>query len=468
MSGKWGRVLDTLFDNYVFVLLILAQAALTQFGVANALSTGMVGILLCAAGLGLRRSARIDPWIAVPMAAYLALGMTSSYVTSGNTVQGYPSTHVIFLTVYFLMACMDGGELRLLKRLNALWAGCAAAVSLGMFLLQALSGTAGRLGGLLHNPNALGIFLAVGWFAITACLEEGGEEDALSRVLRHLEPLVLATLALTLSMGSFVAMAAGILVLLTGKRKEAAGGSAPGPWKETFRYGSRLLAKASLGVGTGMLLYLAAARTGVPGSCLLILGYLLALAYYWKPVDRFLEASPRTAAVMALGGVLVAAAAVLVRPSAAATFAERLEMMRNGLSYLARAPVLGVGPFRWRALNLADSDKYFNTWHIHNVLLHVGVELGWISMAMLALAAARACIKRHDRSLKAELAAFCTHSLMDTGFFYLGITSLALLTIGEPGQGGKQTGGLVLKALFGIFALIYGYAWYLSMGVKGG
>ena len=69
MSGKWGRVLDTLFDNYVFVLLILAQAALTQFGVANALSTGMVGILLCAAGLGLRRSARIDPWIAVPMAA---------------------------------------------------------------------------------------------------------------------------------------------------------------------------------------------------------------------------------------------------------------------------------------------------------------------------------------------------------------------------------------------------------------
>ena len=42
MSGKWGRVLDTLFDNYVFVLLILAQAALAQFGVANALSTGMV------------------------------------------------------------------------------------------------------------------------------------------------------------------------------------------------------------------------------------------------------------------------------------------------------------------------------------------------------------------------------------------------------------------------------------------
>ena len=84
-----------------------------------------------------------------------------------------------------------------------------------------IDGQGGRLGGLLHNPNALGIFLAVGWFAITACLEEGGEEDALSRVLRHLEPLVLAALALTLSMGSFVAMAAGILVLLLEKKRRA-------------------------------------------------------------------------------------------------------------------------------------------------------------------------------------------------------------------------------------------------------
>ena len=421
MSGKWGRVLDTLFDNYVFVLLILAQAALTQFGVANALSTGMVGILLCAAGLGLRRSARIDPWIAVPMAAYLALGMMSSYVTSGNTVQGYPSTHVIFLAVYFLMACMDGGELRLLKRLNALWAGCAAAVSLGMFLLQALSGTAGRLGGLLHNPNALGIFLAVGWFAITACLEEGGEEDALSRVLRHLEPLVLATLALTLSMGSFVAMAAGILVLLAEKKRRAS-------WREVFDYGCQVLAKASLCFAAGILMYFTARQTRIPWFCLFLLAWLLALAASWETFERFLRTCRRAAIGLSGGGIAVAAAAVVIRPSALATFAERIEMMENGLGYILFHPVLGLGPGQWRSWNMFDGDKYFGTWHIHNFLIHIGVELGLIAMAALAV-----IVLRHFRKTGAPAAAaFVVHNLMDTSFFYCGITTLTLVSAGEP------------------------------------
>ncbi len=464
-----GRNVDSLIDHYLAVCMLIGLFILSVIGAGDVRVVSMLGLLLCVTGLA-QKTARVDLWIFLPFAGYTLSSMASSWAAYGNMVDGYGVMHLIFPTIYLLMACLGREDQLLVKTGCVLWAGMAAAAGIGQFVYNALVlESPRRMGGVLGNPNAMGIFLVISWFALGHCTagqrENGGK---LHRLLPHLEPLLLAALALTLSMGSFVAMAAGILVLLIGKRKEAAGGSAPGPWKETFRYGSRLLAKASLGVGTGMLLYLAAARTGVPACCLLILGYLLALAYYWKLVDRFLEASPRTAAVMALGGVLVAAAAVLVRPSAAATFAERLEMMRNGLSYLARAPVLGVGPFRWRVLNLADSDKYFNTWHIHNVLLHVGVELGWISMAMLALAAARACIKRHDRSLKAELAAFCTHSLMDTGFFYLGITSLALLTIGEPGQGGKQTGGLVLKALFGIFALIYGYGWYLSMGVKGG
>lgn len=439
MSGKWGRVLDTLFDNYVFVLLILAQAALAQFGVANALSTGMVGILLCAAGLGLRRSARIDPWIAVPMAAYLALGMASSYVTSGNTVQEYPSTHVIFLTVYFLMACMDGGELRLLKRLNALWAGCAAAVSLGMFLLRALSGTAGRLGGLLHNPNALGIFLTVGWFAITACLEEGGEEDALSRVLRHLEPLVLAALALTLSMGSFVAMAAGILVLLLEKKRRAS-------WREVFDYGCQVLAKASLCFAAGILMYFTARQTRIPWFCLFLLAWLLALAASWETCERFLRTYRRAAIGLSGGGIAVAAAAVAIRPSALATFAERIEMMENGLGYILFHPVLGLGPGQWRSWNMFDGDKYFGTWHIHNFLIHIGVELGLIAMAALAV-----IVLRHFRKTGAPAAAaFVVHNLMDTSFFYCGITTLTLVSAGEPHKGGKSLGRAATRVVFAL------------------
>lgn len=437
MRGRLGRVLDTLYDHYVFALLILAQAALAQFGVANALSTGMVGILLCAAGLGLRRSARIDFWVAVPMAVYLILGMASSYAAYGSAVRGYPATHVIIFTVYFLMACLDGGELRLLKRLNALWAGCAAAVSLGMFLLRALAGTAGRLGGLLHNPNALGIFLVVGWFAITACLEEDGErEDLPDRLMRYAEPLVLATLALTLSMGSFLAMAAGILVLLLEKKRRTS-------LREAFDYGCQVLAKASLCFAAGILMYVTARQTRIPWFCLFLLVWLLALAASWGAFERFLRTCRRAAMALSGGGLAVAAAAVAIRPSAVATFAERIEMMENGLGYLLFHPVLGLGPGRWQEWNLYDGDKYFGTWHIHNFLIHTGVELGLIAMAMLVI-----ILLRHFRKTGAPgAAAFVVHNLMDTTFFSLGVTTLTLVAAGEPQKGGKPLGRTATRAV---------------------
>ena len=74
--------------------------------------------------------------------------------------------------------------------------------------------------------------------------------------------LIALALALTLSMGSFAAMAAGIVVLLLERKQSAS-------WRETVRFICPVLARAVLGVGTGLLTYLAAARTGVPWLCLL-------------------------------------------------------------------------------------------------------------------------------------------------------------------------------------------------------
>lgn len=445
MREKLECIFDALMEHYVYVLLILAQAALAQFGVANVLSTGMVGILLCAAGLGLKCSARPDPWIAVPMAVYLLLGMASSYATFGSMVQGYPSTHVIFFTVYFLMACMEDGELRLLKRLNALWAGCAAVISLGMFMVLALAGTGSRLGGLLGNPNALGIFLVVGWFAIVACLEEGGE-DTLNRALRYLEPMVLATLALTLSMGSFLSMAAGILVLLLEKKRCAS-------WREVFDYGCQVLAKASLCFAAGILMYFTARQTRISWFCLFLLAWMLALAASWGTFERFLRIYRWAAVSLSGGGIAVAAAAVAIRPSAFATFAERIEMMENGLGYILFHPVLGLGPAQWRSWNMFDGDKYFGTWHIHNFLIHIGVELGLIAMVALVV-----IILRHFRKTGTPAAAaFVVHNLMDTSFFYCGITTLMLVSAGEPRRGGRSLGKIGTKAVY-ILLLIH-FAW---------
>lgn len=442
------RGLNWMMGHFVVVCLIFALPILTLLGVGDTLTVSMLGLLLCAVGF-MQRSAKVDLWIFVPLVVYNLINMASAYAVYGTIFYGYAPTQLIFPVIYLLMACLDKKELCTLKQLCVLWAGAAAAFGIAQFSYFAVAQSAKRLSGLLSNPNAMGIFLVAGWFALLAITQKpDANERSRPSLLPHLEPLLLAALALTLSMGSFAAMAAGILVLAFEKKLQTS-------WRETFSYVCQLLARASLGIGSGILMYLAASRTDVPWICLIIVGYLLALMAYWKQFERFLTAYPWISAAIAAMGALVAAAAVAVRPSAYATFAERLAMMRNGLRYLLANPLLGVGPYQWRWLNMQDSDPYFNTWHIHNVLIHVGVECGLIAMAMLILTAFRAFRKKTGP--KGELAAFCFHNMMDTSYFYMGIMGLTMLTVGDPQCGGKKAGGGLLKLLFGCFAAVFLY-----------
>ncbi len=435
------RGLDSLLDHYAAVCIALALFILSLVGVGDMVTVSLLGLLLCMVGLT-RRSARVDLWILVPLLVYDLFCLVSSYAAYGNIADGYGVTHAIFPLLCLLTACLDQGERRLLGRLCVLWVSVAAGAGIAGFVFQAVTqGRVGRMGGLLGNPNAMGIFLVLGW---AIALDSGS----------FLEPLLLIGAAMTLSMGSFVAMAAGILVLLADKKRTAS-------WGETVRYGCQLLAKASLGVGTGLLLYLSAARTRVPWVCLLLAAYAGAVLVLWKDLGRFLEAKPRMAALIAALGVLVALAAVLIRPSAVATFAERLEMMASGLHYLTADPLVGVGPFQWRLLDLHDGGKYFNTWHIHNVPLHVGVETGWIAMAALCLAGLRALDRRNP--LRAMTAAFLVHNLLDTSFFYLGVTALVLTAAGCAQEEGHTLGGGGTKVLFALLAGLFAYGLYYTV-----
>lgn len=442
-AGGLAGCLDRMLDRYVLILLILALAALTVGGVGSPASVGPVGALLCAAGCA-QRKIRADLWVVLPMGVYLLAGMAATYRVYGTIAEGYVPAHAVLLAVYLLIGCLEAEELPPLRRFAALWVTGTAAAGVLLFTLRALRGSGARLGGILQNPNALGVFLTVGWFTLQACLPDGEEPGLTAKLLRHAEPILLTALALTLSMGSFLAMAAGTLVLLLQFRREHT-------WRETFAYGCRVLARAAMGMGLGILMYFTARHTRVPWFCLFLLGYLLALAAEWPVFDRFLQTVRPAAAVIAGCGVLVAAAAIAIRPSALATFAERLEMMADGLSYLPDHPLLGLGPYQWRLYNLHGGGKYFNTWHIHNFLIHIAVELGLpAALALLAV------IVRHFRKgLAPAAAAFVFHGMMDTGFFYLGVTALALITAGEPREGNRKLEGgparLVFAALFVLF-----------------
>lgn len=446
MLHREERVFDSLIDHYVIACIVLALFVLSLIGVGNLPVACLAGLLLCLAGLTQRR-ARVDLWVFVPLLVYVLMCFASAAAAGEDISAGYGPFHALFPTVYLLACCLEEGDRRSLKLCCALWTAAAGGAGIAAFVFRAVTrGSAGRMGGILGNPNAMGIFLVMGWFLVLCCTEA-------DKTLSPLEPLVLMGAAMTLSMGSFVAMAVGVLVLLAEKKRRAG-------WGDTLAYACRVLAKASLGMGTGLLIYLAGARTGAPWLTLPLAAYGVALMALWRQFEEFLEAKPTLAALLTAGGVLVAAAAIAVRPSALDTFAERLEMMGSGLHYLTQSPLLGVGPFQWRLLDLHDGGTYFNTWHIHNAVLHVGVEMGWIAMAALVIIALRVLTRPASPAGRALAAAYLAHNMLDTSFFYLGVTALALTAAGGLEQEGRELDGKWIRLLFACLAALFLYGLY--------
>ena len=208
-------------------------------------------------------------------------------------------------------------------------------------------------------------------------------------------------------------------------------------------------------------MYITARQTQVPWFCLILLVWLAALTAQWETFGRFLQACPVAAAGLSGAGVLVAGAIVAIRPSAAATFAERIEMWRNGCGYLLVHPLLGLGPDQWWRWNMHDGDTFFQTLHIHNLLLHTGVELGLIALAALLVIIVRHFVKSGDPAAFV----FLFHNMMDITFFNLGVTSLTLVAAGEPQKGGVRLSAKTVRVLFAVLLAHFAYV-VLYMGMR--
>lgn len=443
---------ESWLDRYLVLLLFLALISLTLLSAETPLLVGLLGLALCVAGIA-QGPVKVDLWVLIPLITYQVLSLISFFLTFGSTqsdmVAGFAATQAFYPVFYLLMAYLDEADLLFLKRLCVLWAGGVAAAGLAYFAFRAVTGHAARLGFIFGNPNAFGIFLAVSWFVLRTCGPGPGElENPWPARLTRLEPLILAALALTLSMGSFLSMAVGILVLAVPELRRK-------PWREAFTFTCGLLARASIGIGIGVLAYIAARRTGLPWMCVPVLLLAAAAALFWDQVTDFLRDFPAACALAAAAGVLVAAAAILVRPSAVDTFAERLAMMRNGLGYLTAKPLFGLGPYQWYLYNLHDSDIFYNTYHIHNVILHIGVELGIPAMVMAVTVLVRRFLKKSAPGHVAGFAAYVAHNLMDTSFFYWGVTSMALMTVAEPQKGGRKLPAAVPRLIFVMFGSLF-------------
>lgn len=450
MKTRTEATLERPFSLHIAIILFLSFFMLTLLGLGNALVAGMIGVMLCIAGLGQGRT-RVDLWILLPLLIYNAISLISGWLTFGDTINGFASTQSLFPVIYLLLSYLGGEERKLLKRLCAGWIGVVAAVGIAQFTVAALQESAERLGGIFGNPNAMGSILVIGWFALQSCLGEMQEKESRLRGLfEALEFIVLAALALTLSMGSFAALAAGILAMwVSGKM--------------TLSDIVRMAAEIVFGVGAGILLFAAGDRAQLGWFCIFLCVYIAVAALYRGKFRAFLKDKRWVALVMAFSGIFAAGAAVVLRPNAAATFAERLAMMKNGTGYLLENPLLGVGPYQWRGLNLADSDPYFNTWHIHNVLIHIGVELGLAAAVLILVIVFRHYSKKEDAAQRGCFTAALFHNLMDTGFFYLATVPFLMISTGGAEQKTRSVPALAAKCIFGVFAVMFAGNIYQSL-----
>lgn len=442
-----------LLDRHVEVLLFVSLAVLCTTGVGVPFVSCVVCLGLCAVGLT-GRQAGGDARIVVSLLLFNLCGLASSYAAYGNFISGYVSIQMVIPVVYVLAASLPADAKGRLRSMCVSLFGVVAFSGIVEVLCGPREGMH-RLSGLLNNPNATGIFLVMGWLLIVGTDFDG---TRLGRVLRATEPVVLSALAMTLSMGSFLSMAVGMLVFLAGKYR---GGD---PFQSVFRTACVMLSRASVGMSAGLLAYISVSRTRVRWLGWLVLAYVMVLAVCWDECLDFLESVHRAATACGMAGAVVAIVAVALRPSAIATFAERIGMMENGLHYIFVNPLVGVGPLKWRMLNMADPDQYFNTWHIHNVLVHVAVEFGLLALACLIIFGVRSYRSCRSVHMRAMFAAFAFHNMIDTSFFIIGSMCVMMALLGtdvdagdECGQPGAKTWpnrALVVAGVFSGYVLL--------------
>lgn len=494
-------------QSAVVVCLAFALFLLSLMGVGLITLSCLLGLLLCIVGF-CQRAIKIDPWIFFPLVVFTIFNFASSLNFYGNIVSGYAPAMLVYVVIYALIGALNPKRSLLLKKLCVLWVAVVALIGVFQFSLDAFIGTAGRLRAVLGNANSLGIFLVLGWFALVDCKMEdkklgyrvsfadiissdphvmigtdseghpvalkpkgtnkkahvigGGSKRrrpvlydrayaAVSWIIPFTEPLILVAMLLTLSMGSLCALALGIIVMFICKKRASKNLS----WQDVFNEGVHEVAKIVVCFAAGLLMFVTAERTEAPIICEALLIYVCVLAVFWDRFCEFLTEHKKLSLAIALVCIILAVVAIILRPSAFATFGERLAMIQNGAGYLFTDPLFGVGPYQWRLLNIEDADMYFNVWHIHNGFIHIGVEAGLIAMISLVIVAVRCFMKKHAAAQQGENTSFLFHMLFDTGFFMVGIVSLFIMTAGKAKRSGFYIKYVGTKMFFAICGFVY-------------
>ena len=441
------KLFIALIEQPAVIGLLFALIILTLGGTGSPVSIGITGIILCLIGL-FQKTIKVDLWIFLPLLLYGIFSLISSYIAVNTPFSGYVYAQLICPIIYILATSLGEHDRTVLRSLSLLYAAIISAVGILQFLIEGFKDTANRLGGIFDNANVMGIFLVMSWFSLLMLKSQADSENSLYRsLLKHLEPIFMCGIALTLSMGSFVAMAIGILVLVIYKIHTNS-------FSDAAIFLAEILTRASIGIGSGLLIYIAATRTD---STLLLISVAIcyiAVVVLWNRFEEYIHFNKLVSFFIVLLGLLVSLAVFIIRFTSIYTFIERIEMMKTGFGYMLGNPLTGVGPMRWHLMNMFDGDNYFNTWYIHDMFIHIGAELGVIAAILLLIVMVRSLIKQRQPETLAGIAALTFHYSIDVGFAYMGIAATAILLLGTPCGKEKFVGNPVAKSLFIFYAVL--------------
>ncbi len=175
----------------------------------------------------------------------------------------------------------------------------------------------------------------------------------------------------------------------------------------------------------------------------------------------------RAAAAFLAAALLIGGLWYLRRGGAGfSTFYGRLLYARDALPVIARHP-LGLGYLGWYWRQGSFQTGVYTTLHIHNELLQLLADVGWIPAVLCLWALIRSLRKGGERELRLCLAAaICLHSLFDFDLQYPAIAFLLLTALDaeEPGKQlrRKNPAVPVIAGLLAAFSVWLGTAAYLQ------
>lgn len=404
------------------ILLLLSSLILTTIGDFN--SGLIVGVLALALSTNLLDSKSIelmvDLHILIPLGILYIVGMISLLYNVNEVIFGFTTDWLLLPVVYILVCSLGSNDMKRIKFFAILWVELITLFGLVQYVLAYLvNHEGGRFGGVFGNANAMGILLVFEWFLLKSKdLEDLGYKFHIA------EPLILVCLAMTLSMGSFVSFGVALLIFCKKSNKDI---------RSVLLYFCNTVCKLLSPLLVGLLFYTSTRPNMSDWAIILPLVAFIGLLLIWNQINNIIYVtSLKYAPLVLLVGVCATALFIWFRPSATATFTERIDMMASGFKYLFKNPLLGIGQFNWRSLDLSDGGTYYNTWYIHNVFLHLAVESGLLCLLSLVWVIVRFFkVQWNNYKGVAEMCAVCTlviHSFVDVALFRICIPCLILIT----------------------------------------